>query len=75
LPPSNARRSPFARHNDEWKGRETKPFLGLLGGYVPVPPHCDGEVLPPGCVVTILADRGFGDHKLAGIDATYFWYA
>ena len=22
------------------------------------------EVLPPGCRVTILADRGFGDHKL-----------
>ena len=22
------------------------------------------EVVPPGCRVTILADRGFGDHKL-----------
>jgi hypothetical protein len=24
----------------------------------------DSEVLPPGCRVTILADRGFADHKL-----------
>ena len=22
------------------------------------------ELVPPGCAVTILADRGFGDHKL-----------
>jgi hypothetical protein len=28
------------------------------------------EVIPPGCAVTILADRGFGDHKLFAFLAT-----
>ncbi len=33
------------------------------------------QVLPPGCAVTILADRGFGDHKLfAFLDELGFGY-
>jgi hypothetical protein len=41
--------------------RGTDGATQRLRGYLP---HAAEGLVPPGCAVTILADRGFGDHKL-----------